>query len=412
MPSSTPNPPCVLALASTFYTAALEKPFAEALANRDYPHTVACVPYNQLYTFLLNPQSLLAPNTSAGVVVFLRVEDLIRLELVQFRKDNASQMETLLSVFRQRTEELLAILGQISRLRLTVVLCPAARGAFDIGCLGNAPRIAEHKIAAALRTQRRHLVLGWSDVERQAKPGNCFNLPGDRLGHVPFTPEGLKALAEFIVGQIERVPSVTLESDSKGGNDLDLKRFLASLEVEVSVAPLAADDVQALFDLVRHTTHFVNLASHKWDTDSLREVFTTASNRECWVVRVQDRFGSYGISGAVSFNCNAGVMHIRLLLLSCTVLGKQVEHAVFGWIAQMAEERHASFIEVPFERGPDNQGLSILLGRLAREGSASQGPVDSQDFRLSATGLAGRVSAEALNPEAVPTILSRMETQR
>src|SRR5580704_10387154 len=83
MPSSTPNPPSVLVLASTFYTAALEKPIAEALANRGYPHTVACVPYNQLYTFLLNPQSLLAPNTSVAVVVLLRMEDLIRLELVQ-----------------------------------------------------------------------------------------------------------------------------------------------------------------------------------------------------------------------------------------------------------------------------------------------------------------------------------------
>ena len=84
----------------------------EALANRDDPHTVACVPYNQLYTFLLNPQSLLASNVSAAVVVFLRVEDLVRRELVQFGKDNLEQMETLLPLFRQRTDELLAILGK------------------------------------------------------------------------------------------------------------------------------------------------------------------------------------------------------------------------------------------------------------------------------------------------------------
>jgi hypothetical protein len=412
MPSSTSNPPSVLVLASTFYTAALEKPFAEALANRDCPHTVACVPYNQLYTFLLNPQSLLAPNTSAGVVLFLRLEDLIRLELAQFGKDNVSQIETLLPVFRQRTEELLAILGQISRMRLTVVLCPAARGAFDIGCLGKAPRIAEHKIAAVLRMQRRHLILGWSEFEREAKPGNWFNLAGDRLGHVPFTPEGLNALAEFVVGQIERIPNVTLEGDLNGGADLDLKRFLASLEVEVSTAPLAPGDDQALFDLVRHTTHFINLVNRKWDTDSLREVFSSAPERECWVVRVQDRFGGYGVSGAVSFEFDAAVTRIRLLFLSCTVLGKQVEHALFSWIAQMAEEHQTSFIDVPFERGPDNQGLNTLLTRLAGESPVSGSHVDAQSFRLSVTGLAGRVSAEAPNPEVVPTILSRMEIQR
>ena len=295
---------------------------------------------------------------------------------------------------------------------MTVVLCPAARGAFDISCLGNAPRIAEYKIAAALQKQRRHLTLDWSEFERETKPGNWFNLAGDRLGHVPFTPEGINALAKFIVGQIARIPHVTLEPDSKGGNDLDLKCFLAGLELEVSVAPLATGNDQALFDLIRHTTHFVNLANHKWDAESLREVFTTASDRECWVVRVRDRFGDYGISGAVSCQFDAGVMHIRLLLLGCMVLGKQVEHALFSWIAQMAEEHRASFIEVPFEHGPDNKALHTLLGRFAGDDPASCCLVDSQCFRLSVTGLAGRVSAEAVIPEVVTNILSRIEIQR
>lgn len=413
MPSSTPNPSSVLILGSTFYTAALEKPFAEALANRGYPHRVACVPYNQLYTFLLNPQFLLPQSSAASVVVFLRMEDLIRLELVQLGKDNsARQTEALVPVFRQRSEELLAILGQISRLRLTVVLCPGARGAFDTGFLGNGPRIAEHKIAAALRMQRRHLILGWSEFERAAKPGSWFNLAGDRLGHVPFTPEGLNALAEFVAAQLERIPNVTLEDHAEGGSDLDLKRFLASLNVEVSVAPSAVDDEQALLDLVRHTTHFINLVGRKWDNQGLRALLSDEPDRECWVVRVQDRFGSYGVSGAVSIEFEAGVMRIELLFLSCTVLGKQVEHAVFGWLAQIAEERRASYIEVPFERGPDNQGLNALLALLeAEKESIAQSPGFVKSFRLAVKGLTDRVTAEAPNASVVPVILSRMEIQ-
>ncbi len=412
MSSSTPNPTPALVLASTFYTAALEKPFAEALVNRGYPHGVACVPYNQLYTFLLDPGSLLPQNSLASVVVFLRMEDLIRLELVQLGKNNAGRVEALVPVFRQRTEELLAILGQVSRLRLTVMFCPAAQGAFDIGFLGNAPRIAEHKIAAELRKQRRHLIVNWSEFERATTPGSWFNLAGDRLGHVPFTPEGLNALAEFVVGQLERIPNVTLEEHVEGGSGLDLKRFLASLNVEVSIAPLAVADEQALLDLVRHTTHFINLVGRKWDTESLRVLLSGEPDRECWVVRVQDRFGSYGVSGAVSFEFEAGVMRIELLFLSCTVLGKQVEHAVFGWLAQMAEDRRASYIEVPFESGPDNQGLNALLARLeAKEEPIAQSPGVVKNFRLAVKGLTDRVTAEAPNASVVPVILSRMEIQ-
>jgi hypothetical protein len=412
MSSSTLNPSPALVLASTFYTAALEKPFAEALVNRGYPNVVACVPYNQLYTFLLNPQSLLPQNTAASVVVFVRTEDLIRLELVQLGKNSVGQTEALVPVFRQRTEELLAILGQISRLRLTVIFCPPAQGAFDISFLGNAPRVAEHKIAAELRKQRRHLIVNWSEFERATTPGIWFNLAGDRLGHVPFTPDALNALAEFVVAQMERIPNVTLDDHSEGGGDLDLKRFLASLNVEVSVAPLAVDDRQPLLDLVRHTTHFINLVGRKWDTEGLGALLGGEADRECWVVRVQDRFGSYGVSGAVSFGVETGVMRIQLLFLSCTVLGKQVEHAVFGWMAQTAEERRASYLEVPFERGPDNQGLNALLVRLgAEEDSTAQSPGIVKSFRLAVKDLADRVTAEAPNAAVVPVILSRIEIQ-
>ena len=38
-----------------FYTAALEKPFVEALVSKGHKHRIPCVPYNQLCTFLLNP---------------------------------------------------------------------------------------------------------------------------------------------------------------------------------------------------------------------------------------------------------------------------------------------------------------------------------------------------------------------
>lgn len=410
--SSPHDPSPVLVLASSFYTAALETPFVEALVNQGLPHTVACVPYNQLYNFLLNPRSFVPANTSVSVVLLIRVEDLIRLELAQLGKDRSGELESILTVFRQRTEELLAILGQISRLRLTVIFCPAGRGAYDISFLGNAPRVAEHRIAAAIRSQRRHLVLGWSDFERAAKPGTWFNRAGDRLGHVPFTPEGLDELAAYFVGQLERLPIVTLDADSNGTNDLDLNRFLASLKVEVTIAPLTAEDDQPVLDLIRHTTHFINLAGRKWDAESLRAFVASMPDNECWILRVQDRFGSYGVSGAVTFGFEAEVMRIGLLFLSCPVLGKQVEHALFGWIAEMAEQRHASCIEVPLVHGPDNQGLHALLARLAEEVSAAEVLAADQCFRLTVTGLAGRVGAEAPNPAVVPTILSRMQVPR
>lgn len=401
MPSQSP----ILVLASSFYTEALAVPFTQALAKRGHTHSVVCVPYNQLFTFVLDPRSVIPGNVDASVVLLLRVEDLIRLELAQ---RNANASDSTLLLLRQRTEELVDVLSRISRLRLTVMMCPSGKGAYDVEFLGNAPRVAEHKILAALRSRQKHLVVAWSDFEQTAQPGNWFNPAGDRLGHVPFMPEGLDALADFFVGQLDRMPTARLMSQSGGSDVMDLKRFLTSLDVGMTIAPLTAEDERSVLDLIRHTTHFVNLPNQRWDGGRLRP-----AGGESWVVRVRDRFGDYGVSGALNFDFESNVMRVRLLFLSCPVLGKQVEYALFTWMAQLAEQRHAESIEVPFVRGRDNQGLNGLLARLAEEASASETtalPTGGEHrFRLRVSGLAERVGKESQSPAVVSEILSKMQ---
>ena len=400
-----PSQSSILVLASSFYTEALEIPFTQALAGQRHTHSVVCVPYNQLFTFLLDPRSVIPESVDASVVLLLRVEDLIRLELAQ-RSGNGSN--STLQLLRQRTEELVDVLSRISRLRLTVMMCPSGRGAYDVEFLGNAPRVAEHKILAALRSRQKHLVVAWSDFERTAQPGNWFNPAGDRLGHVPFMPEGLDVLADFFVAQLDRMPTARLMSQSGSSDVMDLERFLTSLDVGMTIAPLTIEDEQPALDLIRHTTHFVNLPNQRWDGGRLRP-----AGGESWVVRVHDRFGEYGVSGALTFDFESNVMRVRLLFLSCPVLGKQVEYALFTWMAQMAEQRHAESIEVPFVRGRDNQGLSGLLSRLAEEASPSETtalPTGAEHrFRLRVGGLAERVGKESQSPAVVSAILSKMQ---
>jgi hypothetical protein len=106
-------------------------------------------------------------------------------------------------------------------------------------------------------------------------------------------------------------------------------------------------------------------------------------------------------------------MRIHLFFLSCPVLGKQVEYALLIWMVQLAEQRHAESIEVPFVRGRDNQGLNGLLARLAEETPASEItalPTSAEyRFRLRVAGLAERVGKESQSPAVVSEILSKMQ---
>jgi hypothetical protein len=291
---------------------------------------------------------------------------------------------------------------------VTLLMCPAGRGAYDVSSLGNAIRVAEQKIAAEFRHQQRHLVIGWPEFERASKCENCFNPPGDRLGHVPFSPAGLEAVAGFLVAQWDRMPSTKLASRAAtGGDGLDLQRFLASLQVEMSVSSFSDDDEQQALNLVRHTTHFINVPGRKFENGEMRRL---ADHGEAWTVRVRDRFGDYGISGVATFNWEASgrIMRAGLLFLTCPVLGRQVEYGFMAWIAHLAEARGAELIEIPFNAGRDNHGFKKLLEDVA--GVSMQGA--ETIFRLPVPGLVDAITRKAPDPSLLSSMTAKTQLDR
>ena len=407
------HPMAIVALASTFYTAALEEPFRVTLASHQISDTVLSVPYNQLSTFLLNPSSMVPDDTCAKVLMLLRVEDLIRLELAEHSKQPCFGSTDCVSVLRQREAEFLEIISRMQQLRLTVMICPAGRGAHDTTFLSNGIRVTEHKIAAKLKSQQKHLVVNWSDFEKFAFAGNLFNPAGDRLGHVPFSPEGLTALAEFFVERRDQMPSVTLTSASADDDTADFERFLTSLNVGFAVAPMTPESDEASIGLMRHTTHFITHPGDKPSPGRPLALASIAPEGEAWSFAVDDRFGHYGTSGAVVLGFDRNIMRIEFLFLTCPVLGRQVEHAMFHWLADIAEQRNSKFIHIAVVNGRDNKVLSQLLQKLGAEtvrddNAATRGDATKTQFALRVAELKDSVKRIAPNPAALATIITNM----
>ena len=396
-----------LVLATSFYTAALERPLTATLERDHANFPLTCVPYNQLHTFLFDPLSGMSVDEPSKIVLLLRVEDLIRLELVSLDRNKPDAERACSRAFQERTEQFLDILARLS-LQLTVLICPSGRGAYDLKFLGNAVRVAEHKIAAELRGQERHLVISWSEFERGGMAESCFNPSGDRLGHVPFSPQGLDAISQFLCSKLASMPVTDL---AKRPQDAvaDLERFLTGLNVEMNTSPLTQLDEEAALNVVRHTTHFINWPTRKWSQGDISALAAAAPSGEAWTVRVRDRFGDYGVSGAVTFAVANRVFKIGLAFLTCPVLGRQVEYAFWGWIAKLAESRGAEFIEVPFVRGRDNEGLERLLTKWSGPTEISPA-IGERKFRLTVAGLADQILAEAPSQASVNAIIAGMQT--
>jgi len=139
------------------------------------------------------------------------------------------------------------------------MICPSGRSAYDTKFLGNAVKVAEHKIAAELRRQQRHVVMDWTEFEKSVTAISCINPSGDRLGHVPFSPEGLDALANFAVSKLDRIsPTVLAPAHGRNGTADLAMEFCAHLPTErvcvLSVAlPCRARDEATNLRLLRIT---------------------------------------------------------------------------------------------------------------------------------------------------------------
>ena len=107
----------------------------------------------------------------------------------------------------------------------------------------------------------------------------------------------------------------------------------------------------------------------------------------CLIVDVTDRFGSYGLVGAIFLNNSENALEVDSLLLSCRALGRGVEHQMLAHVGRIAEARGRPFVDVRFVEGPRNAPALQFLDSLPLV--ASMGDKPSRTYRISAPICAG-----------------------
>ncbi|WP_330277749.1 hypothetical protein OG205_20015 [Lentzea sp. NBC_00516] len=152
-------------------------------------------------------------------------------------------------------------------------------------------------------------------------------------------------------GLLDRLPApdTTVRRARRTAREtVSLDDFMAGLNVEVDLQPVGPDSAAKVVEVVSRAKDFT-LGTEKLDLSEDREVFA---------VRVSDKFGEYGVSGAVGITGD-GVVDV--FSLSCVVLGKGVEDVVL----QRLREEHGD-IAFRHRRTPHNQ---ITAGFLTDAGA-------------------------------------------
>jgi FkbH-like protein len=141
-----------------------------------------------------------------------------------------------------------------------------------------------------------------------------------------------------------------------------LEEFLASLQLEVGIAPMEPAQLARVAQLTQRTNQMN--ASCIRRTEAEIQALLASGEAECLTVDVKDRFGSYGLTGVIIFRCAGGALVADTFLLSCRVLGRGVEHRMVARLREIAMERGLTRVEIPFVAGQRNRPAALFLESL------------------------------------------------
>ena len=148
-------------------------------------------------------------------------------------------------------------------------------------------------------------------------------------------------------------PSLSLEDRNRAGMYVaerqrktakasvgSLDDWLRSLDIRVIAEPLGPSNLPRAAQLLNKTNQ-MNLTTRRLSQAEL-EAWASEPANSVWTLRVEDRFGDYGLTGILSLVCGEeaeetqGKARILDFILSCRVFGRQVEETMVHLAATFA----------------------------------------------------------------------------
>jgi|GEM_PF-1459334 FkbH-like protein len=164
-----------------------------------------------------------------------------------------------------------------------------------------------------------------------------------------------------------------------------LAEFLEKLELIIDLNPAEPADYERLAQLSMRTNQF-NTTTLRLTTQEVVE-YATTRGMSAHIARVRDRFGDYGLVGAMLAREVEGSYRVDGMFLSCRALGRSVEYRMASYLAEHARRAGLSEIFFPVRTTDRNEPARTFLTKLEE---LCTGTRDSDNgLHLSACQLAG-----------------------
>ena len=144
----------------------------------------------------------------------------------------------------------------------------------------------------------------------------------------------------------------------KSSNNLD--DFLKNMDLKITIKKADSFTIPRISQLILKTNQF-NLTTKRY---SLEEIQKMSQNDHMLIgcVQVEDKFGDNGITAAFIVEKNGAKEWILdTFLLSCRVMGRQIEKSILGYIIKLAKQNNVNKIIANFIPTKKNQPIKNFL---------------------------------------------------
>ena len=160
-----------------------------------------------------------------------------------------------------------------------------------------------------------------------------------------------------------------------------LHDFLEKLELKISLNPAKAADYERLAQLSMRTNQF-NTTTLRLTIQEVAE-YAEGPEMSAHVARVSDRFGDYGLVGAMLARVVDDVLRVEGMFLSCRALGRGVEHRMAAYMGSVAQEAKCTNVAFPLRVTERNEPARTFLAQLA---DLSNGTLDHEGTLIASVG--------------------------
>lgn len=134
----------------------------------------------------------------------------------------------------------------------------------------------------------------------------------------------------------------------------DFKSFLKKLEIKINVMNIDDSLIPRIAQLTQKTNQF-NMTTRRYQEEDIKKM-SEAENMMIKCIDIKDRFGEYGITGAIVIKKDdISTWNIDSFLMSCRILGKNIEHYFMKYLVNEAKKQGITRITGTFIQTEKNK---------------------------------------------------------